>query len=253
MKYYEKSILESNTLEELKSAVEYKHHNLIASQSLYSGNSLGFRDTEILNDVDVCYYGCSITYGLGVSVDNRWTNLVDNTFKFRSNNFGVPGASTEDIAHLFISTSKFITTKTAIFLLPDTLRSTLPVEHDNDVRYIKTYADFTHVYKRGSEEYKLCDLYYKIPNIVHTDRTRCYIDIIINWAKLKNIKIIIASWAWETLALLNNIEFENLTILRNQMLLDNNGDDGSHPGVDSHKNLALNVIKVINNELQGTI
>ena len=96
-------------------------------------------------------------------------------------------------------------------------------------------------------------MYYKIPNIVHTDRTRCYIDIIINWAKLKNIKIIIASWAQETLALLNNIEFENLTILRNQMLLDNNGDDGSHPGVDSHKNLALNVIKVINNELQGTI
>lgn len=249
MRYYQKSILASNTLEELKLAVAYRHSNLISSQKDFNTNSLGFRDKEILDKVDICYYGCSITYGLGVDIDCRWTNLIDDSIGTRSNNFGVPGASIEDIAQLFITTTKLISMDTAVFLLPDVLRSTLPIAHNNDFTYSKIYSHYQTVYQKGSDEYKLCDLYFKIPESVHVDKMRAYVEIIINWAKLKNINLVLASWAYETLSLLNNICHDDIKLLRNQMLLDNNGSDGLHPGIESHKKLAGDIVKVINNEL----
>ncbi len=141
MGYFDTSILASHTLEEFKSAVNRKHWNLFhtapipdeyKSKISYIPNSFGFRDTDMIADVDICYYGCSITYGVGVPLESRYTNLIDNELNYASNNFAVGGSSLEDAAHLFITTSKFVKMKTAFFLLPDYLRTTFPIQVEKD-------------------------------------------------------------------------------------------------------------------------
>lgn len=255
MGYFDTSILASNTFEEFKSAVERKHWNLFhiapipekyKNRISYIPNSFGFRDTEILSDVDICYYGCSITYGVGVPIHSRYTNLIDNEFNYRSNNFAVGGASLEDAAHLFIATSKLIKMKTAFFLLPEYLRSTLPMQVEADYRYFYIFPNYKECISKNDPHYNLADVYYQQPESVYIERARNNLEMICNWAKIKNIKLIFGSWAHDVYNnVLDTIKFPDANIIKNRMKLDSKGCDNSHPGEESHKAFSLNVIAEI--------
>lgn len=254
MGYFDTSILASHTLEEFKSAVNRKHWNLAQiapipdeykSKISYIPNSFGFRDTEILEDVDICYYGCSITYGVGVPLESRYTNLIDNELNYTSNNFAVGGASLEDAAHLFITTSKFVKMKTAFFLLPEYLRTTFPVQVDTDYRYFYIFPNYVESISKTSPHYDLAKIYYQQPESVYIEKARNNLEIICNWAKTKNIKLIFASWAFDVYTnLLDAVNFPDVKIIR-RMELDTKGCDNSHPGEEAHQLFSQNAIEAI--------
>jgi hypothetical protein len=255
MSYFDTSILASNTFEEFKSAVNRKHWNLFQSCPIpdeykskisYIPNSFGFRDTEIISDVDICYYGCSITYGIGVPLESRYTNLIDNKLNYTSNNFAVGGSSLEDAAHLFITTSKFVKMKTAFFLLPEYLRTTFPVQVDTDYRYFYIFPNYEECISKDDPHYNLAKIYYQQPESVYIERARNNLEMICNWAKIKNIKLIFGSWAHDVYNnVLNTIKFPDVKIISNRMKLDSKGCDNSHPGENSHRVFSQNIIAEI--------
>lgn len=255
MSYFNTSILASNTMEEFKSAVRRKHWNLFynyyipneyKSKISYIPNSFGFRDTEILSDVDICYYGCSMTYGEGVALESRYTNLIDKELTFSSNNFAVSGSSIEDAAHLFITTSKFVKMKTAFFLLPEYYRTTFPVQVDTDYQYFYIFPNYIESIPQHDPNYNLAKIYYQQPDSVYIEKARNNLEMICNWAKIKNIKLIFSSWAHDVFDnVLNTVKFPDVKIISSRMNLDNKGCDNRHPGEESHRVFSQDIIKTI--------
>ncbi len=217
----------------------------------YHLNDLGFRDTEISKNVDVCYYGCSITFGVGVAEKYRWTNILDKQNNFTSNNFGISGASIEDIAHLFITTSDIVKTKKAIFLLPDCLRGTFPILNNNQKEYVNASVHYPYYYQNNTEYYKACAAFYTLPDIFHLENALNNILLIQKWAKMKQIQILFCTWAADIHSMLNNII--KVDYLNYLMELDRQGCDGNHPGINAHKNLADRINEVITCDVQSTI
>lgn len=101
----------------------------------HATNSHGFRDHEIIMDPDICYYGCSFTWGDGVHVDDRWTSVLDRMMGFRSNNFAVGGISAEGITDMFMVTSKLMPIPRAVVLWPDWFRAWMPFVLDDGYRH----------------------------------------------------------------------------------------------------------------------
>lgn len=54
----------------------------------YRYNEAGFRSGPINNAAEVGYFGCSVTFGVGVPEEYRWTNLLDKPHGWTSNNWG---------------------------------------------------------------------------------------------------------------------------------------------------------------------
>lgn len=219
----------------------------------YQHNTVGFRDTEIQTNVDICYYGCSMTYGIGVPVEARWTNVVDRQYNFTSNNFSVPGIGIPEIANLFLATNRFIKMKYAVFLLPDMHRFTFPIERTdkgNKVINTKFHPNFDDIYKCKNVSY-VGKRIYSLPDVYFKRELERSIEIIVEIARLSGIKIIIGSWA---------IDYEDIKHLTNLcdhvscvsgILQDRRGRDAvfrkgcEHPGINAHREFADSVIESI--------
>ena len=217
----------------------------------YDHNSYGFRDTEVEDNVDICYYGCSMTVGIGVPVETRWTNIIDSEFGYKSNNFAISGLGAEEMLKIFLVTSKFIKMKKAAFLFPDFHRYIMPIRFENnDLRYPRFHPNFEDLYTEPEILHAGKHLY-SLPDEFFYDRFRISLDIIIEFARIQNIKLYLGSWS------ISRYEIENLVNGRegvyciDSMEQDRKGRDcvfrpmGEHPGIESHKNFAQGIIDSI--------
>lgn len=223
----------------------------------YKNNSAGFRDSEIDENVDICYYGCSITYGVGVPTEARWTSLIDKEFNFKSNNFAISGISTEEMLKLFMVTSRFVKMKRAAFNFPDIYRYTMPIFHEGT-----TFDGYTRMHPMhetiGEESdflkkcgySKICRHFYSLPDSFFIDRFRIAIQTIIYIAEINNIELYFSTWTNAT-TLLKDISTKHKHInVANRMILDRRGRDlmvppWAHTGILSHKALADDYINLI--------
>lgn len=256
MSYKDVSVLGSQSLEDLKKAIRFKHWNVTQPPSIekqfqnklsYIQNEFGFRDKDILFDVDICYYGCSVTYGAGVPLESRYTNLIDEKKAFISNNFGINGAGLDDICQLFISTSNFIKTKKAFILIPDSLRWVVPIgDRVEDTIYKFAFVNYDKVYSDQSSLYRLSKEIFSLPVSIHDERMRVSLEIIVTWAKHKNIDLYVGTWSPSTHTLINSLSIPNLKFIDSQFDLDGQAYDGSHPGEEAHKRYAESLIEIIN-------
>jgi len=186
-------LLGAKSLSEFKDELGQRFSFLKKIQNTPDHNIFGFRSAEINTDVDVCYYGCSFTYGEGESVDNRWTNLVDSSKHFTSNNFGICGLGTDEILSVFAATSQFIKMKKAVFLLPAPYRLTIPDDFAPG-SYINLFPKRL-ILDRNRKFFRLPDSYY-------LDRAKSSINLISYIAKLQGIEIYFSSWDEEVFELL---------------------------------------------------
>ena len=219
----------------------------------YETNELGFHSGTLLTDVDICYYGCSFTSAIGVSRRSRWTTLVDAELQYQSNNFGMPGASIEEIMRCFAASTKFVRMKTAVFLFPDMHRYTMPFvsSTDHKVNYVKLFGNYQNspyiVPPKLKTQYQTtCKTYYKLPYEYFTDRFKNTIEMICYIAGLHGIKIYLSTWV-PTDESVKILAATNEHIIPG-MLNDSTGRDGIHPGVSAHRQFADNVISAIRSD-----
>ena len=218
-------LLSAKSLSEFRDELGQRFPFLKKIQNTPDHNILGFRSAEINTDVDVCYYGCSFTYGEGEPVNNRWTNLVDNSKHFTSNNFGICGIGTDEILSVFAATSQFVKMKKAIFFLPAPYRLTIPLDSTPGL-YANLFPK-NQILDRDRKFFELPDSYY-------LDRAKSSINLISYIAKLQGIETYFSSWSKEVFELLPE---KKTNYCYNQQDPTTKNEDG-HPNVAGHIELA---------------
>jgi hypothetical protein len=214
----------------------------------YTFNEFGFRDSPAIEDVDTCYYGCSITAGIGVAESDRWTDLLDTKHNWQSNNFAIPGLSVEECAYLFAQTAMLVKMKRAIFYLPQAARTVIAAHTAKDksaMQYYRLQPNFCHKNNKNkhseslSEIYQVAESWYQLPDTYYIDRARTAINLIRYIAELKNIQVTLSSWDHEVYKLL---KYPPDTV---RVALDHKGRDSSHPGTDYHCLVAKHFEKLL--------
>jgi hypothetical protein len=225
------SILAAASVEELQHKLIYRYSFLTPNSG--ECNSLGFRSSELNSDADICYYGCSWSYGVGVSIDHRWTNIIDKHQNYVSNNFGVCGIGIDELVTIFIATTKFVKMKTALFLLPDISRQTIPFYNrdQNKLHYKNMFPNLQNV--DNPYELSIAKAWFTLPNLYYEDTAKTSIDLILHIANLNNIKVYFSGWQQMTFDLLPT---DKRT--KNYHPSDKLGSDNLHPGPQVHKNIA---------------
>jgi hypothetical protein len=218
------------------SPVEQKNQDWNQQDFDYKFNEYGFRDRPIVDVVDTCYYGCSITTGIGVPEHLRWSNLLDSRCGWTSNNFSISGLGIEDCCYMFAQTTKLVKMDRAVFFLPVMHRTTIPAHTDkNNLQYFRllpNYCDKLWNKVNGEEIYNASDSFFRLPDTYFLDRARTAINLIRYIAELNNIKVVLYSWDPNVLNLLKyNPDF---TIIKKDMA----GRDREHPGTDYHSRVA---------------
>lgn len=89
----------------------------------YAQNGYGYRDSEYSGPVDIIAAGCSQTFGQGVHIDGRWSNLLAEKMGMSVATLGVPGWSTQSsISAVMHYIKRFGKPKVVTLLLPDFFR-----------------------------------------------------------------------------------------------------------------------------------
>ncbi len=217
----------------------------------YKHNSFGFRDKELLLETDMLCIGCSVSYGVGVPEDLRWSNVLAKTTNLSFNNLSVVGISTYEIAMILISFLKFIKTKKVFILLPESNRELIPkIEPNGEIVYFNTFDNYKSI-KLDNLEYEISDNYYKLPETYHLDKFRSIVQFLLLYLESKNIDTYIGTWSKISSKFINKFIQSNFqkTKIIDLIERDCKGRDMKHPGVLYHKNLANVIYEKIKNDL----
>lgn len=89
----------------------------------YTQNSYGYRDQEYTGAVDIIAAGCSQTFGQGVHLEGRWSNVLGNKLGMSVATLAVPGWGTQtSISAVMHYIKRFGKPKIVTLLLPDFFR-----------------------------------------------------------------------------------------------------------------------------------
>lgn len=116
----------------------------------YNLNKYGFRTVDF-ESVDfsknvILTAGCSITFGLGLPEENRWTSFLETMIKDYGNdvtvvNLGLPGSSIiNSIRNIMTFILKFGKPKSIIAMFPDVNRDIYVANHDNMTEIMNVQA-----------------------------------------------------------------------------------------------------------------
>lgn len=206
----------------------------------YFINDMGFRGNYPSPDNKrlFAFFGCSITFGQGLPEDKIYANLVSRHYNKQYLNLGIPGSNIHRTALTFSAATKIWDIESAIINLPPFTRlhyadktnhlHSILLSHKSGQTEIESVRDT--VLSNFSDQFLLS---YSI------DAIQWIIDI----AKSKNIKLILASWDYDNVQLVN-AAFDTQILKFN---ITDKARDG-HPGEKSHMNFSEDVIKILTNE-----
>lgn len=220
----------------------------------YQYNSAGFRDSEIELNTDICYFGCSMSVGIGVPLTARYSNIIDKEFNFISNNFGISGISTEEIAKIFVSVNRFIKMKRAVFLCPDIYRYRMPILKDTSLNYYNMHPQYKEIYANDPTLIATSNVYYRLQDPYFIDKFKSSIHFIAEVARLSDIKVYFSTWSGDQYYLdsVRQAGYSHVRIVPD-MLMDGRARDCyvkqiGHTGITGHEKFAKNIIKAIREE-----
>ena len=99
-------------------------------ERLYESNSHGFRSNKETEKTSILFAGCSVTYGMGVSLENIWASHLGKLLNLNYTNLGKPGASVGETVTAIL---KYIETygnpKFIFCLFPDYERLFVPIDN----------------------------------------------------------------------------------------------------------------------------
>jgi|688.fasta_scaffold577544_2 hypothetical protein len=198
-----------------------KNNGWLTNKITYKFNSHGFRCEEFSEDPSIMFLGCSMTLGIGVSLEDTWVCQVANELNLHSVNLAVGGSSCDTAFRLCYDYIDKINPKIVVIRPPNIGRAELFVK-DKDPIHLGPWIAHG---ERSPYEY-----YYK-----HWITS----DINSKYQKLRNIHAI------EKLCIDKGIRFYNTENSENvnQIHSDKLGRDLMHPGVEWHKNIATAILK----------
>lgn len=222
-------------LDDFKQTLQARFDFMARQSNPEEHNSYNFRSNEIATPADICYYGCSFTYGVGVPLESRWTNIIDRELNFVSNNFGIGGIGIDEILNIFVATSRLVTMQRAVFLLPAIGRQSIAIPNDKYVHMLPGNAS-----GHGCPDTKEhARIWYQLPREYFIDQAKISMQIIQRLAELQDILCVFATWdpeLYDCLPGVKTVHAPNSDYL---------GSDGQHPGTQWHANLAQEVIKLL--------
>lgn len=106
-------------------------NSLVDKNTEYKKNNFGFRDVDWEGAPDSIVAGCSMTYGSGVPVNARWSNVLAGITKKNIRNISNPGLSIHQIVlEIFAHCKLFGNPKEILCLFPDPFRTIVPTRKD---------------------------------------------------------------------------------------------------------------------------
>ena len=206
----------------------------------YFMNDIGFRGNYPNPDDKklFAFFGCSVSFGQGLPEHQIYADLISKHYNKKYLNLGIPGAGIHRIALTLSAASKIWDIETAVINLPPFTRlhyvdtanrlQSILLTHNTDQKDIEAVR--IAVLKNFSDQFLVSD---------SIDAIQWIIDI----AKSKSIKLILSSWDLDTIQLIKT--GFNLDILKFN-IIDTARDN--HPGIESHKIFADEVINTLANE-----
>lgn len=216
----------------------------------YTVSKLGYRLTHPLDTIPqgIGIFGCSITYGIGMSEDKLFINLLEKEVQKPLHNFGIPGASIQKIAKCFISINNFYKLKKAIFLLPAMHRFEYIGEEEvkgKNLIFSESYIpSFEPINKSRREVYKL--VYGNFHEVTFFDEYIKMLTLVLQNAKLNGTEVTFFTWDFKVQELVQKFKVQGLEEIGKLHFPENEdafkgnkvtdfARDGAHPGLRSQK------------------
>lgn len=233
----------------LKHWFSFEENRKINPLFKYNKNSLGFRDKELILDADLLCIGCSISYGVGIPEEYRWSNVIGNELNLTFNNLSISGISAYEVVLIVVSFLKFLNPKKILIFFPQWSRENFPIiKEDDAIEFVNLFQNYeTYVEDKSSLTYKINKDYYSLQNTYSLDKFRSIIQLLFFITKLKNIPVYVGSWCKLSLEFINNFTsnyYNNVTTI-DFIKKDNRGRDISHPGILFHKDIANKFIQTM--------
>ena len=114
-----KELYEKNLKNRYNDLVKY---NWINNHFTYKMNSLGFRCEEFNDQPSIMFLGCSLTCGIGIPAEARWSELVSKELNLQHVNLGIGGGSSDLAFRLCVGYVDKIKPKIIIFMVPPGIR-----------------------------------------------------------------------------------------------------------------------------------
>ena len=141
----------------------------VDEHNTYNINSLGLRG-EFYKNADILASGCSITFGIGIPEEGRWSNILSNLVNKNIMNLGNPGGSVETICQQIIQYCMNNTMPKQIFcLMPDLFRNMVVVDKD----FYKSKIPNKNIGNKDTLELTFCN-----PRVMNYEDTAIYMEII---------------------------------------------------------------------------
>ena len=209
----------------------------------YQHNEWGFRSGAIQRTCDVCFYGCSQTYGEGIPESTRWCDLVAQQHGLTFNNFGIRGIGNDSILDIFWATSQHVKMKTAVFMLNGVYRPQIVLGNGQVVEYHNMTASMNTNISTQVDLAYYKDLLFRFPDEYFEHINAQAIIKIYQLCKLKNIRAIFSTWHQTHYRNLRRIQ-EQLPIILTAEIATNNikqktpARDHAHLGIEANADLA---------------
>ena len=184
----------------------------------YYFNNFGYRDSDWNSKTEILAIGCSNTYGVGVPIEGRWTNILEKKINKKINNLSIAGGSINElVSKSFEYFKQFGNPETMLCLFPDPFRIQLPFKEklikgywygDNTDLFLQT-VNFPYS-QNNFEKIKYFKMPYSYEEILPLELPLFFsmqsIHMLEQYCKSNNIKLIWSSWYSDFVNVLQNIQ-----------------------------------------------
>lgn len=201
----------------------------------YDINEFGFRGSDFPVSIDLGAFGCSFTFGQGLSNNHLWHTLVANHNSYNSYNFGQPAIGAEAIMKIFAIVIRHVKMNHAIFLLPPYHRLNIAVKHKEEIIEIpvipNTQSRFQQMFNLDSDKIYTC-----LPMESNLKTFRDAVYLIEFLGDIGNVKTYFSSWDYDTYNVLVNMRLKNVLPIweGGGKLISDFARDQFHPGPLHH-------------------
>jgi hypothetical protein len=179
--------------------------------------------------VDTGYFGCSVTYGIGVQAQELWCHQVDLHQQTTSNNYALQAIGIQEIAGLFLGASQHHHMQRACFLLPDLARASVPITVQGQVEYWHIFPSLVQE-QRPRAVTQAVQAWLALPDEYYWSQAREAILAVQARAESAGIHTVWSTWSESTQRLLETLRINLVEPCWNDLA----GADGSHPGAEAH-------------------
>jgi hypothetical protein len=221
----------------------------------YVISELGLRGDSIPDQIDLAAFGCSFTFGQGLSTEMLWHNILAKEKNYTSYNFGLPAASIEGLLYMFSLMSNINKIKNAVFLLPPYHRIPIAAKskHTEDIELVPLIPN----YSSNLEENFNIDgkaIYGSLPDEELLRNFKDTVYLIETIAESKGVNVYFSSWDHPTYLFMQQMNFNSVLLPEwnsewnpdyEEDLTNDIARDNLHPGPRHHTKWASKIKEYI--------